>query len=311
MKQFIFHPLSFFFSDMSHPHLMQPLSIGNVVNLGVYLYRSHLKLYFKLAVTAYLWLLVPIYGWAKFYTISGLLSRLAFKALIGHPENLKFAKQQVKRQLWNFFLTTILVTLIVIILFIVFYTLLSLVAGILYLAVALILGLSQTISVATPLNTLLFGLIIVPTAIAVYLSPFWFYSFFFITDLPLALEKSVNSFLAIKQSWQITYRYIRRILGIILVSVLVTLPLLILTWFICSLLMSFILGTFFPSILDNTENDFFVGSFLIAIVNILTGLLTMPFWQAVKAVTYYDIRCRKEGVDLKLSNYSFEQDVYV
>jgi len=33
-------------------------------------------------------------------------------------------------------------------------------------------------------------------------------------------------------------------------------------------------------------------------------VLTLPFWQVVKGVLYYDLRSRREGLDLKLATDS-------
>lgn len=278
---------------------MQQLSIGNVVNLGFYLYRSHLKLYLKLAFTAHLWLLVPIYGWAKFYAIAGLISRLAFQDLIGHPESIQSAKSQVNRNYWKFLLTAILVILTVFILFVIFYILSSLIAGILFLIISFVIGSTPTFISNNPFIRFLFLIIIVPTIVAIYISPFWFYSYFFVTELPLVLDK-INLFQTINKSWKLTRGHIRRILGIILISVLITFPLVTLSWFICSLLIGGVLGIFFQSFLDNPDNDSLLGVLVFFVLNTVTGILTMPYWQSVKAVVYYDIRCRKEGLDLQI-----------
>jgi hypothetical protein len=46
--------------NLGSHNLMQQLSVGNVVNVSINLYRANLKLYFKLALIAHLWVLVPI-----------------------------------------------------------------------------------------------------------------------------------------------------------------------------------------------------------------------------------------------------------
>ncbi|MUG95234.1 hypothetical protein F7734_23880 [Scytonema sp. UIC 10036] len=278
---------------------MQQLSIGNVVNIGFYLYRSHLKLYFKLALTAHLWLLVPIYGWAKFYAIAGLISRLAFQDLIGHPETIQAAKNQVNRNFWKFLLTVILVTLTVFLLFFIFYILFSLIGGILFLIISFIIGSSLTLISNNPYSSFLFLIILVPIGTVIYISPFWFYTYFFVTELPLVLDK-INPFQTINKSWNLTRGHIRRILGIIFISVLITFPILTLSWFVCSFLIAGVLGIFFQSFLSNPDNDSLLGVLVFFVLNTVTGILTMPFWQSVKAVVYYDIRCRKEGLDLKI-----------
>lgn len=41
-------------------NLIQPLSIGNAVSAGLRLYRSHFKQYIQVALTATLWVLLPL-----------------------------------------------------------------------------------------------------------------------------------------------------------------------------------------------------------------------------------------------------------
>nr|WP_290221056.1 hypothetical protein [Trichocoleus desertorum] len=44
----------------------------------------------------------------------------------------------------------------------------------------------------------------------------------------------------------------------------------------------------------------FVISLLILGLSFVSGAIVMPFWQALKAVVYYDLRSRREGLGLKL-----------
>jgi len=95
-------------ANLSSPSPIQPLSIGNVVSAGLRLYRSHLKSYFQLALKAYLWILVPVYGWAKFYAIAALISRLAFGELVNQPESVESGRRYVNSKLWQFLITALL-----------------------------------------------------------------------------------------------------------------------------------------------------------------------------------------------------------
>ena len=48
-------------ASSSNPQgLVQPLSVGNVVSVGLRLYRSHFKQYVGVALIATLWILPPI-----------------------------------------------------------------------------------------------------------------------------------------------------------------------------------------------------------------------------------------------------------
>ncbi|RUR85850.1 hypothetical protein ACF3DV_24115 [Chlorogloeopsis fritschii PCC 9212] len=291
-------------------NLTQQLNIGNIVSLGSYLYRSRFKQYFQLALIAHLWLFVPIYGWAKFYATAGLISRLIFSDIIGQKESIRSAKFHVNKHFWQFLLTVILSILICLLQFLIFYILCSLASGIIYLILATIFGLiSQPINQVNPFSNLLFTIIIIPTVIAVYLSPLWFYSRFFLTDLPLAIEDKINSIQAMKLSRQLTKGLTLRIIAIILIAFFITLPIQILLWLILSFGFSIILGRISDLLFTQSgnNNDFIISSIVLIALNLINGIILMPFWQSVKSVVYYDIICRREGYDLILRDRSIEQ----
>jgi hypothetical protein len=52
----------------------ESLSVGNVVSAGLRIYRDHFKPYYLEALRSYLWVLVPVYGWAKCLAIQGFRS---------------------------------------------------------------------------------------------------------------------------------------------------------------------------------------------------------------------------------------------
>ena len=42
---------------------------------------------------------------------------------------------------------------------------------------------------------------------------------------------------------------------------------------------------------------------IILALSFASGAVVLPFWQAIKAVIYYDLRSRREGLGLKLRDY--------
>ena len=88
--------------NLSTVSRLRPLTIGDIISLGVRLYKLHLKNYLKLALFAHLWVFAPIYGWAKYVAISGLISRHAFANLTNHPESIGIASQHVNYRLGVF-----------------------------------------------------------------------------------------------------------------------------------------------------------------------------------------------------------------
>ena len=274
---------------------MQQLSIGNIVNVSLQIYRSRLRLYFKLALAAHFWLLVPLYGWAKFYGISALISHLSFCDLIGQPESVSSASRHINRRLLLCFLTGILVLFITFLGMFLSGVLTTIITFLLAMAIVVVAFLVQGNAPESLANWL--GIVIGMLLLLIMpLGALWFYSRLFITDLQLTNEKS-SLLTPIKQSWKLTKGFIAHLQGIMAIAFLISLPILIIVWVGCR----FLLGLIFAKILPpELRSDSLVASLLLILVSLVSGVITMPFWQAIKAVAYYDIRCRRESFDLKL-----------
>ena len=91
----------------------ETLSVGNVVSAGLRIYRDNFKVYYWEALKSYLWIFVPVYGWAKFLAIEALIGRLAFCEVRETPESLADARRQVMPKMWLFLVTGILMSLII------------------------------------------------------------------------------------------------------------------------------------------------------------------------------------------------------
>ncbi|MDM9381190.1 DUF975 domain-containing protein [Chlorogloeopsis sp. ULAP01] len=274
---------------------LQPLSIGNVVSTGFLLYRSHLKKYFLLALKAYVWLFVPIYGWAKFFALTALISRLAFAELVNQPESIPSGQRFVNSKLWQYLITMLLMLLLgvgivigIVILFLVFSILSALLVG----------GIGQQ---ANPTAYNIFGLIAIVFMFLIIVAILWLMTRFYLVEVPLSIEDNINSTSTISRSWELTQGYVWRILSISLIGFLITIPIQIFTQII-----SFILQGIFAPLIRQEPIIFGLIFFVLTIIlSFGSGAVILPFWQALKAVVYYDIRSRKEGLGLKLR----EQDI--
>ncbi|HYX14665.1 MAG TPA: hypothetical protein VE944_09910 [Nostoc sp.] len=265
------------------PGQIQPLSIGNVVSAAVRLYRSHLKTYLNLAAIAHLWILVPIYGWAKYAAISGLISRLAFGELIYQPESVQAARSHVNPRLWSFLRVgfQIGISLLVI------YFGLAIVGGIVGGLLGVVLG--GILGVSTGIAVTIMGVIV--TVIIMLLALTWFYSRWIVAEVPLAVEENINGGESVARSWELTKGSVFRIQGIVLVAFIVTLPLLFVLNYIPSL---FLIG------LERGSAIYSIVYLISWIGSLIGATLVMPFWQAIKAVLYLDLRSRREGLGLQL-----------
>jgi hypothetical protein len=262
---------------------IQPLSIGNVVSAAVRLYRSHLKTYLNLAAIAHLWILVPIYGWAKYAAISGLISRLAFGELIYQPEGVQTARNHINPRLWSFLRVGFQVGISMVLVYLGLAIVGGVLAGLLGVVSGAILGASSII-VATTLG-------IIVTAGIILLGLTWFYSRWIVAEVPLAVEESINGGESVARSWELTKGSVFRIQGVVLVAFIVTLPLVFVLNYI---------PTIFLIRLEPGSAIYSIVYFISWIGSLIGGILIMPFWQAIKAVLYLDLRSRREGLGLQL-----------
>ncbi|MBW4650665.1 MAG: DUF975 domain-containing protein [Kastovskya adunca ATA6-11-RM4] len=264
---------------------MGPLSVGNVVSAALRIYRDRFKLYYRLAFIAYLWILVPVYGWAKFTAISALISRLVFGEITDRPEPVNEARRPVERKLWSFLGAGLLVCLILIGVWLGF----SIVFGILAGLLGTILGQNPTV---LPVLALL-GVV---AFIAFVIGFIRLISRLFLVEVPLAIENDLGATSAINRSWQLTKGYVSRLQWIVFVAFLLTLPVSIAIQIFLTIV-QVVLGAVL-----STESGIFGFLYFVLVLglSLASGALVVPFWQAIKAIVYYDLRNRKEGMDLKL-----------
>lgn len=262
----------------------EPLTVGNVVSAALRIYRDRFSTYFKLALTTYLWLFIPIYGWAKFAMLSGVISRLAFGEVREKPESIRDVVRELEPRMWSFFGAGLLTILIYLGVFIG--------ASILFAIPGFIIaGGSQSSPIISVIGLILY-LLLVAFIIIIYIR---LSSSFFIIEVPLAVENDLKATSAISRSWQLAQGFFYRIQVIILLAFLITIPLFIISS-IFHRISEFLLVTTFGK---NT----YLLMLLYITMNIIPGAFYLPFWQIVKAIIYYDIRTQKEGLGLELHSH--------
>jgi len=274
-----------------------PLSVGNVVSASLRIYRDHFKLYFGLALVASLWLLVPIYGWAKYSAISALISRLAFGEVREKPETVSDARREVNPRMWRFFWAGILAFLIYIGVYVT-------------LLVVLTIGMAIVVFLAAMITTAILGgaaaamwqNYVIPALVAVTFIAFFIIIYIriifrlFIVELPLAIENNIGATSAIGRSWQLSKGSVGRILWIFIVGVLVSLPITIVQQILSTIVQSVL-----TAVLGAKSGMFFLVYYLLILpLSFVSNALVTPFWQAIKAIIYYDLCSRKEGLGLQL-----------
>jgi hypothetical protein len=118
----------------------------------------------------------------------------------------------------------------------------------------------------------------------------------YIVELPLAIENNLDALSAIGRSWKLTKGFFLRLILIVTVAYLILIPLSILVQIVTSIL-EIVLTAVFP-----TDSPILLFVYLfVYFLGFLAGIaLLIPFWQTIKAVIYYDLRSRKEGLDLQM-----------
>ncbi len=311
------------------PHSpIRPLSIGNVVSASIQLYSSHLKPYLGISLRATLWSLLPIvvlivpviflalgrfeppvvvvavlvlllvwtplllYCLAKYWLNSALISRLAFGELTSAPESISAARVQLNSRLWLFlgvaFWAGLLLTLVA--------TGVAIVAAIVSLVIGVLIGLVLGWASAAPdTNTgaaLILGIFVFLVFFLLLIAGVtWFYSRWIISEVPMAVEGELDFVQSVGRSWDLSKGSVFRIQGAVLIAFLVTLPILSLTSYVPQL---FLIG------LEPYSSTYWTIYGVSVLTSLAGGLLILPFWQAMKAVLYYDLRSRREGLDLQL-----------
>ena len=266
---------------------MKPLTVGNVVSAGLRIYRDRFVEYFRIAFIGYLWILVPIYGWAKFAAMNGLIARLTFGEVTEKPETEEEARRHIKPKMWQFLGAGILVGLIVFFGFI----FLTIVLGVVSFIVGLIIGVDE--SNPNPIYLFLLGLFSIIVSIIAFT---WLFSRYFLVELPLAVEDGITASAALGRSWDLTKGSVIRLQIIVFVAFLISFPITIVIQ-IASGILQLVLGS-----LNSSGNDLvsFLITLVILAISLAAGALLIPFWQAIKAVIYYDFRVRREGLGIEL-----------
>ena len=265
---------------------MKPLSVGDVVSAGLRIYRDNFKKYFKLAIISYLWLFVPIYGWAKYSGIMGIIARLAFQEIAEQPETVRDAQRYVEPRKWYFFVTGILISSIfsaAIIPYLIIFGLLFLMAGL------VIAEVSETI------GTVLVIIVVLAAIIGLIFGFIWLASKFFLVELPLAVEDNTNAVSTLGRSWQLTKGSVGRIQLIIFLVFLICTPIGIVTN-----ILSIILQGIITVAADRAPAIAVIGVLLYVAFLFASSALVVPIWQSIKAVIYYDLRVRREGMGINL-----------
>jgi hypothetical protein len=303
------------------------LSIGNVVTTSTTLYKSNFKRYlqvslratawivaigaasvglFALGVALYTatksglvaipvtlgWMMVMLYFLAKYATERATICRLAYQELIDAPETIAVATRHLLPRTWAFLRLNLLLSFYMFLVAIVGYIALIIVMAIFVTGLVYVLKLSpDNLAVTIGIGLLTIGLFVLWIVVILR-----YYAYWFVAELPLAVESTNSASFSIQRSRQLTGSAVGSVLSIMTISFLIVAPLSAI-----GSIPTFAGQMMTSPLLSTNPSTQSMGGVLILVGTIATiaiELLLMPFWQIIKAIVYYDLRNRREGNDL-------------
>ncbi len=301
------------------------LSIGNVITTGTTLYKSNFKRYLQVSLRATGWLLAiglsiavagfvggflyvatqswlviaavglawmigSLYLMARYATDRAVICRLAYQELTAAPETVAVATQQLLPRTWSFLRLAWLISCYMFVIASISYLLLAL----LVIVITAIAMYGLKLSAADPLFIIAIGLLVIGAFLGWLVILFRYYAYWLVAELPLAVEQTKSARFSIKRSQQLIKTSIQRVLLIITIAFLITIPINTI-----SNGPSFI-GQIMSRVSTDsaTQSTGYLLMFVGFLINLVSELFLMPFWQVIKAIIYYDLRNRREGGDL-------------
>jgi hypothetical protein len=308
-----------------------PLSIGNVINATVTLYRTHWRPYLSLSFQSSVWILIPlvigafgvmaalatdapglwlgaipfwiggaVYCWGRSLIAVGAITHLAVEALQEREETVPTAYRWARSRLWGLIGATFLLGAI----FVGAYIGLSLIIVLGTILIAAVFGVSlanlATTAAIDPETAVLLGLTILG-AIGLFLLGilslfFWVGARLFIYDVPIIAEADSGAARTLGTSWRLTQGNTFRVMTVLLLATVVTAPILGVIQ-VLSVGLQWVLAIWIDPM-----NPLFALLLVMLSggVGAIANILVIPFWQVLKAVVYYDLKTRRDGIDLSL-----------
>ena len=318
-----------------YTRLKQPLSIGDVVSVALAITRQRWPLFCGISLQAVAWLTIPalggvlaavmvsstrrspglavlagvvwlvasLYCFGKYLSNAGLISRLVFNDLTQTEETVKDAARVTRSLAWSYLGASLIYLLIAVVVSFGLGFIFTLGFSLLLLTLGFVVG---TIGGAGALNPSapimgFFAVVVIIMSLLLILGYFtalvWVLSRFFFSDVPLSVETKLGSIGTIGRSWALSEKSGFRLMTITTVGLLVTLPINAIGQLV----------TLVPFALDRSGGvSVALATTLSSLLNLVftlgITLLTMGFWQSVKAVLYFDLLNSKEGLGLDLEN---------
>ncbi|MBW4418484.1 MAG: hypothetical protein KME13_04575 [Myxacorys californica WJT36-NPBG1] len=116
------------------------------------------------------------------------------------------------------------------------------------------------------------------------------------TEISLLLGHRLSAIAALKRSRTLTKRFTSQIGGVMTTAVCLTIPIALLVQFI-----GLVAAGIFVQLIWNDQQIYNqLGGVVLIVLSFMLSVVTMPFWQSIKAVTYFEVLRRQEGFGLRL-----------
>ncbi|MGI0491923.1 hypothetical protein ACN4EG_08925 [Alkalinema pantanalense CENA528] len=319
----------------NEPSPIKPLSVGNVVSAAFRLYSAHFNQYVGIAFQATLWVVLPlllllvpavyfvsmvggrsgtaqglgvfwliVIAWSMGYIYclscylaqAAAITRLAHSELLEKPEDPKVVQRITQSRRWSFlgsaFLLNLLILGISIVLWIGFAIFLGLIAG----SGAIRLTPSGRPIMNDPALALGILLLVIGAALVWLTWVTWISARFALREVTIAVEDNVGAADSLGRSWNLTKKHAGRIILILVVAFLITLPIQVLL----RVMINVVNQTIALSLPRTTPSYAIISSIIAMILGFTVSILTLPYWQIIQSVIYYDLRSRREGLGLSL-----------
>jgi hypothetical protein len=306
--------------------------LGQVLTQGLVLYRRHWRDYSLLALRAYAWLWLPIFGWSRYGALKAAIARHAFAQLCQAPIDLKTAQIDMQRSRSKLFWLSLRITWDV--------TWKSLLChwvtlvGVTAIAVVSMLLLSWIPQLDEgQASEQIGGFIGLLLATLIYpVTSLWLYSKTLYAEPQLATnpEQSIAESMAASQTWAAGNGL--GLLGLLLTLLAISFPIASLTALVMTALdfarspdsvaalqlagVPFVLVLLFnsplllatlawadlvESIARGTLGETLLSAIAFNLPITIAAAFMLALWQTVKASLLYQQRCHTEGLDIQLS----------
>ena len=291
--------------------LRESLTIGDVVSVAFTISRERWKQNAGIALQATAWLFVPVVGWlfinanrsgsaagrsgasgmmvvwlvvalyclGQYTASSALISRLVFNDLTQQSESLADARRFTQSRMWS-------------------YLGVSLLMGLLYSAVGIVVTIALGLLVFGISGVGFLGLsrdggtLIILSLVAMLFASVGLFigllrlgSRLFFYEVPMSVERETGAAASIGRTWSLGRRSTQRLVNITLLAFLTTLPI--------QAIAQVVTRAFSRELTA-------MSALVFLTVNFVATVVLIVFWQAVKAVVYFDLRNQAEGMGLEL-----------